>query len=222
MRVSAEPVRGLTHHEAGALYAGLEDRVVDVGDHPEAGPRAGHPHPDARAVRAGPQAAIAGGELDVAVLPRADRRRRVQLGAEVAFAVGAHLDDGVAHGDAQRDVGQLVGDEVGQAAAQRGADALALQGDRRRRVVEDPSAHHHAGSTAVPLVALDAEVLRDPAALAHQQPALVPDPLRRQQEPLSASHGTTMAELGCWPGPAGPARGFAASGRAGCRRRRVQ
>jgi hypothetical protein len=149
----------LTNHLTDPLDAGLEDRVVDVGEDPEARVWSWNSHLERRGVRAG-QPPVLAVELDGAAGPWPLELVgvRAEAGEEVALGVGDDLDARARDGHPQWHARQFVGHEVTQRAAYRGADPLPLNRLRARRVIEDTSPHDHSLGTAVPDVRLDPEV----------------------------------------------------------------
>jgi hypothetical protein len=149
----------LPDHLSDALDAGLQDRVVDVGQHREPRFRGGDPHLDLRGVRVG-EASVAVTELDRAGGPRRGEPVRVrhELDTEVALVVGDGVHGRSRDAHPQRHARQLVGQEVPDGAPERGADALPLHRLGWQRVVEDPAPHEESVDAAVTDVRVDPEV----------------------------------------------------------------
>ncbi len=203
------PGQGLLDHPADALHAGLEDGVVDVGDHAEARLRPRDAHLERRGVRLG-QSAVGGGQLDAR--GRRGRGQPVRLGPEpdqeVALRVGERLHARAPDGDAQRDARQLVGEEVPHRALDRRPGPLAVDRLGRHRVVEHAAPDDDAlGGAAVAAVRVDAEVLRR-AVSGPAEPGAVPCALQTDDPPAS-SHGhhrrrcTPETVRGAWFVPGG-------------------
>ena len=163
---------GLDDHPYHPLDAGLEDRVVDIRDDPEAGIGGRDAYVDRRSALAA-HAAVVPTELDRSRCPRAlEGVRRCDSDQEVAVAVGGCVDAGTADRDPEGDAGELVGQEVPHGSARSSPDPLAVHCLGGQGVVQHATAYDDARWSAVADVGLDPEVLGRPGATAAQPDAV--------------------------------------------------